>query len=64
MKQYKVLMVDTFEEMRTAKYEKLERIMNDMSKEGWEVVCHSPQPGSNNTNLLVTFCKEDVQKIN
>ncbi len=59
MKQYKVLMIDTFEEMRTANYEKLETIMNDMSNKGWEVVCQSPQPGSNNTYLLLTFCKEE-----
>ncbi|MBR5088524.1 MAG: DUF4177 domain-containing protein [Ruminiclostridium sp.] len=58
MKQYKVLLVDTFEEMRKGNYEKLETVMNDMSKDGWELVCYSPQPGSNHTHLLVTFCKD------
>lgn len=49
--------------MRTANYEKLETIMNDMSKEGREVVCRSTQPGSNNAYLLVTFCKENDWQI-
>ena len=34
--------------------------MNDMAKDGWNVVCQSPQPGVATTYLLVTFCKEEV----
>lgn len=61
MKQYKVIRVKlTFEEIGNADYEKLEIKMNDMAKEGWEVVCVSPQPGTNTNFLLVTFCKDTI----
>ena len=60
MKQYKVVRVKlTFAELGSSKFTKLETVMNDMAKEGWEVVCLSPQPGVNTTFLLVTFCKDD-----
>lgn len=59
MKQYKVVRVKLpVEEICSGKYEKLENIMNDMAKEGWEVVCQSPQPGPDTYNMLVTFCKK------
>ena len=59
MKQYKVLRVKiSLEEIGKGDYKNLEMIMNDMSKDGWEVVCQSPQPGTDSTYLLVTFCKE------
>ncbi len=58
MKQYKVVRVKlSAEEIGTGKYEKLENVMNDMSEEGWEVVCQSPQPGPDTYYMLVTFCK-------
>ena len=59
MKQYKIVKVKlSFEDIGSADYEKLETVMNDMAKDGWEVVCTSPQPGVSNTNMLVTFCRE------
>ncbi|MBQ2846716.1 MAG: DUF4177 domain-containing protein [Oscillospiraceae bacterium] len=60
MKQYKVVRVKmTFEELGTVNFTRLETIMNDMAKEGWDVVCLSPQPGISTNFLLVTFCKDD-----
>lgn len=61
MKQYKVVRIKlTLEDIGRANYEKVETVMNDMAKDGWNVVCQSPQPGVANPYLLVTFCKEEV----
>ena len=39
-------------------YEKIEETMEEMNKEGWEVVCMSPEPQSHTFKMLVTFCRE------
>ncbi len=58
MKQYKVVRVKlSAEAIGAGKYESLEKLMNDMSEEGWEVVCQSPQPGADTYYMLVTFSK-------
>ena len=60
MKQYKIVKVKlSLEDIGSANYEKIETVMNDMAKNDWEVVYTSPQPGVSNTNMLVTFCKEE-----
>jgi hypothetical protein len=60
MKQYKIVRVKlTLEDIGSANYEKIEAVMNDMAKDGWEVVSTSPQPGVSTTCMLVTFCKEE-----
>ena len=60
MKQYKIVRVKlSLEDIGSANYKKLEAVMNDMAKDGWEVVSTSPQPGVSTTNMLVTFCKEE-----
>lgn len=60
MKQYKVVKVKlTFAELGSSDFTKLETVMNDMAKEGWEVVCLSPNPAANTNFLLVTFSKDD-----
>ena len=62
MKQYKIVRVKlSLEDIGLANYQKLEAVMNNMAKEGWEVVSTSPQPGVSSTNILVTFCKENDQ---
>ncbi len=62
MKQYKIVRVKLkMEDIGLANYEKVETVMNDMAKDGWEVVCTSPQPGINTNFMLVTFCREDEQ---
>ena len=59
MKQYKIVRVNlSLEDIGSANYEKLEAVMNEMAKDGWEVVCTSPQPGVSTPYMLVTFCKE------
>ena len=57
MKQYKVLKV-----YYDFKLGSIEKIMNDMAKEGWEVVCMSPEP-SNTLKLIITFCREESEQI-
>ena len=52
MKEYKVIKVYYDYKLAT-----IENIMNDMAKEGWEVVCMSPEP-SNTLKLIITFCRE------
>ena len=60
MKQYKVVRVKlSLSELGSANFTELETMMNDIAKEGWEVVCLSPQPIANTSFLLVTFCKEN-----
>ena len=62
MKQYEIVRVKLkMEDIGLANYEKVETVMNDMAKDGWEVVCTSPQPGINTNFMLVTFCREDEQ---
>ena len=61
MKQYKVVREKiTFEELGIGNFTRLETVMNDMAKEGWNVVCLSPQPGTTTNFVLVTFCKDDA----
>jgi len=52
MKEYKSVKVKW-----DVKLEELDKIMNDMAKEGWEVVCMSPEP-PHTMNFVVTFCRE------
>ena len=52
MKQYKAIKV-----YYDYKLGALEQVMNDMAKDGWEVVCMCPEP-SNTLKLIVTFCRE------
>ena len=60
MKQYKIVRVKlSLSDIGVANYEKVESVMNDMAKEGWEVVCTSPQPSVSSPYMLVTFCKEN-----
>ncbi len=60
MKKYKIVRVKlSFTDIGMANYEKIEAVMNDMAKEGWQVVCTSPQPGVQTANMLVTFCREE-----
>lgn len=60
MKQYKVERVKlSLSDIGSSNFEKLEAVMNDKAKEGWDVVCISPQPGTNTTFVLVTFCRDD-----
>ncbi|MBE6901284.1 MAG: DUF4177 domain-containing protein [Ruminococcaceae bacterium] len=53
MKQYKVIKV-----YYDYKLASLEKVMNDMAKEGWEVVCMTHEP-SNTSKYIITFCRED-----
>ena len=52
MKEYKMIKVYYDYKLAT-----IENIMNDMAKDGWEVVCMSPEP-SNTLKLIITFCRE------
>ena len=53
MKEYKAVKVKW-----DVKLEILNQTMNDMAKEGWEVVCMSAEPPYNTLYFVVTFCKE------
>ena len=52
MKEYKAIKVKWDYEL-----ENINKIMNDMAKEGWEVVCMS-QEHPNTTNFVVTFSRK------
>lgn len=54
MKQYKVIKI--YYEYKLAP---VENIMNDMAKEGWEVVCMTPDPTSS-TKMILTLCREEA----
>ena len=56
MKQYKAIKIYYDYKLAT-----LEKVMNDMAKEGWEVVCMSPEP-SNTLKMIITFCREETQE--
>ncbi len=59
MKQYKVIRVKmSLIDLGVGNYTKLEEVMNDMSKQGWEVVCTSPEPHHFNGVILVTFSRD------
>ena len=53
MKQYKIVKVDF-----DIKYEKAEKLMNEMAEKGWEVACMTVEPLSK-INLIITFCCDD-----
>ena len=52
MKEYKAIKVKYDFEL-----EKVNEIMNEMAKEGWEVVCMAQEHPSK-TGYVVTFCRE------
>ena len=52
MKEYKAIQVKW-----DVKLEKVNQKMNEMAKEGWEVVCMSQEHPSK-TGFVVTFCRE------
>ncbi len=56
MKEYKVMKIDW-----DYKLEILETTINDMTKEGWDLVCMTPPPQSS-LHFVVTFCR-DAGKI-
>ena len=49
MKEYKVMKIDWDYKLKI-----LETAINDMAKEGWELVCMTPPPQSS-LHLIVTF---------
>lgn len=53
MKEYKAIKVKY-----DSKLEVINQTMNEMAKEGWEVVCMSPEPPTNTMYFVVTFCRE------
>ena len=53
MKEYKAVKVKW-----DVKLDILNQTLNDMAKEGWEVVCISPEPPCNTLYFVVTFCRE------
>ncbi|MBQ9947482.1 MAG: DUF4177 domain-containing protein [Oscillospiraceae bacterium] len=57
MKQYKIIKV-----YYDYKLASLEKVINDMAKDGWELVCMSPEAGANTLKLLITFCREEAQQ--
>ena len=57
MKEYKIIKVSMDLGNKNI-YEKIEETMEEMNKEGWEVVCMSPEPQSHTFKMLVTFCRE------
>ncbi len=58
MKQYKIVKV-AFD----VKYEKAEKLMNEMAQDGWEVVCVSPEP-FDSLKMMITFCRESRDNTN
>lgn len=62
MKQYKVVRVKlSLTDIGTGDFSKMESVMNDMAKDGWKVVSHSPQPGVSTTYMLVTLSKDTAE---
>ncbi len=53
MKKYKIVKVDY-----DINYSKAEKVMNEMSEKGWEVVCISTETLSS-MKLVITFCREN-----
>lgn len=53
MKQYKVIKI-----YYDFKLSSIEKVMNDMAKEGWEVVCMTHEP-SNTSKYIITFSREE-----
>ena len=61
MKQYKIVRVKvSLEDIGLGRYDEVEAVMNDMAKDGWEVVCTTPQPGTPSTYMLVTFGRDET----
>lgn len=59
MKQYKVLKVKIgLVNLGSEKFDSLENVMNEMSQEGWDVVCVTPEPQAKTSSVLVTFSKD------
>ena len=52
MKEYKSIKVKW-----DLKMEILNKTINNMAKEGWELVCMTTEP-RNNLDYVITFCKE------
>ena len=57
MKEYKAIRVKW-----DLNLENINQIMYDMSKDGWQVVCMSPEP-LNNLMFVVTFSRDVVKSI-
>ena len=57
MKQYKMLKV-----YYNSKLSDIEKVLNDMAKDGWELVCMTPEPS--NLKLIITFCREEGEPDN
>ena len=53
MKEYKAIKVKW-----DVKLEEINKVMNDMAKDGWDVVCMSPEPPQSTMYFVVTFSKE------
>lgn len=53
MKEYQAIKVKW-----DVKLEEINKVMNDMAKDGWDVVCMSPEPPHSTMNFVVTFCRE------
>ncbi len=57
MKEYKAIRVKWDLDL-----ENINKIMNDMAKDGWQVVCMSPEP-LHNLMFVVTFSRDVVKPI-
>ena len=60
MKEYKIVRVYiNSNDLINHQYGKVEAVMNDMSEQGWDVVCVTNEPSKiASTEFLVTFSRE------
>ncbi len=60
MKEHKIIRVNmNIDDLTSHQYGKVEAVMNDMSAQGWDVVCVSNEPYKvTGTAFLITFSRE------